>query len=349
VKRSIRLLLAGMAIVVVALAVAGTAEGRPPSARTYVVGTFDGVNLRLYVNGKLIGQKPVTVPVGTARTPVEIGSWFGAASWQGSIDEVALYDQALDPATVADHYRAGTGGGRYAETVRRTRGLVAYWRLGDARGRKAVDELGRHPGIYPQAAAHRVPGLLTGDRDRAVAFSGRPRGVTIPDAQDLSLTKAFTLEAWASAAADRAQTIVNKAGGWLLKTDFEGHWGVGFVSGKQIPSLYGKDVAPTTPSPAGPPPAKTTTPANGGKSQPASAGTTGISGAGSGGSSNNAAITWVILIVVVVGAVLVFRAWRRRDAGLVDEEHGEEPPPEEGFSDESAAPREERETEGSTR
>jgi phage-related protein len=77
----------------------------------HVVGTWDGTYVRLYVNGALAGT---SVP---ASGPLDLGSGVGAIggylttqpanfSWDGQIDEVALYAQALTPDQIAAHYAA---------------------------------------------------------------------------------------------------------------------------------------------------------------------------------------------------------------------------------------------------
>src|SRR5215216_5354529 len=96
--------LAGIAALALGLPALG--QAKRPSARAYVVGTYDGTTLRLYVDGKLARQKRVGRTVSLSpKTHVEIGAWFGQSSFEGTIDEVAIYNRSLDAATVADHYR----------------------------------------------------------------------------------------------------------------------------------------------------------------------------------------------------------------------------------------------------
>ncbi|HEX4338870.1 MAG TPA: LamG domain-containing protein [Polyangiaceae bacterium] len=71
----------------------------------HVVGTYTGQALNIYFDGALVSS--VAVPSATVSwpdTPLRIGS--GAyLGWQGSIDEVAIYDHALDAGRIAAHYR----------------------------------------------------------------------------------------------------------------------------------------------------------------------------------------------------------------------------------------------------
>ena len=237
------------------------ASAATPAARpAYVVGTYDGARLRLFVDGKLVAQLPVTEPPNQSPTPVEIGSFLGGDSWYGTLDEVAIYDRALDSTTLRQHYRLGSGAatGSYPRGVQRTPGLVAYWRLNDPTAARAVDVLGKHPGVYRAGSALRVPGLISGDRDLAAAFSGAGGDVVVQKADDLSLRQGFTLEAWAAPGAIRDQVVIAKVNSWFVKMDPSGHWGVGITTAHGGPSVYGDQRAEIVAAPvalAQPPPA----------------------------------------------------------------------------------------------
>jgi Concanavalin A-like lectin/glucanases superfamily len=78
----------------------------------YAVGTYDGVNVRIYVNGVLQGTTAATGAISYA----SIGS-FGLAmgndgstsdgNIQGSLDEVGIYSYALSATRIAYHFRQG--------------------------------------------------------------------------------------------------------------------------------------------------------------------------------------------------------------------------------------------------
>jgi len=74
----------------------------------HVVGVYDGVQMKLYVNGALSGSKAVTGPIAENDSPLRIGKqfWWGDyySYWQGLIDEVKIYNRALDAPEVLDHY-----------------------------------------------------------------------------------------------------------------------------------------------------------------------------------------------------------------------------------------------------
>jgi hypothetical protein len=78
----------------------------------YLVATYDGTTKRFFVNGRQVGtstgafgQNTAQVTrIGGGATENADGSFF----FEGSIDEVALYASALDPAIIMAHYALGT-------------------------------------------------------------------------------------------------------------------------------------------------------------------------------------------------------------------------------------------------
>ena len=81
----------------------GCAEGGTVTSGWHLVtGTFDGATGRLYVDGTLVASETFTAPPNT-NFPLYIGRYYGGNEygWNGGIDEVRLYDQALTAAEVA--------------------------------------------------------------------------------------------------------------------------------------------------------------------------------------------------------------------------------------------------------
>jgi hypothetical protein len=68
---------------------------------THLATTYDGTNLRIYVNGVLVGTRAAPGPISTSAQPLRIG---GNSIWpeffQGQIDEVRVYDRARTAAEV---------------------------------------------------------------------------------------------------------------------------------------------------------------------------------------------------------------------------------------------------------
>ncbi|HZO16321.1 MAG TPA: LamG domain-containing protein, partial [Polyangiaceae bacterium] len=75
----------------------------------HVVGTWNGSTARLYLDG--VAQTPLLVPVTLIDNaePFRIGAFdsTGGAGFDGVIDEVAIYDHALEEPRIIAHHQAG--------------------------------------------------------------------------------------------------------------------------------------------------------------------------------------------------------------------------------------------------
>ncbi|MGC3961097.1 MAG: hypothetical protein QM813_25160 [Verrucomicrobiota bacterium] len=82
----------------------------------HLVGTYDGNNIRFYVNGVLIGtQSAATYVANTSPTAVALGQrGDGYGTFDGGLDEFAYYTNALSGAQVLAHYQSGTNSFRLA-------------------------------------------------------------------------------------------------------------------------------------------------------------------------------------------------------------------------------------------
>lgn len=85
----------------------------PLNSWQYVVLTFDpnvsSGTMNLYRNGNLVAQA-TSVPTQSG-TDLQIGSYDTTYFFPGSIAEVAIYNYALSPTQVANHYNSGNGAG----------------------------------------------------------------------------------------------------------------------------------------------------------------------------------------------------------------------------------------------
>lgn len=106
---------------------------------SHIVGTYDGVTVRLYFNGTEVDNKAWAGGTNQNTNPVGIGgiNTVGTQEFLGVIDEVRVYNRTLSPTEVSDRYNGGTGLYGYAET-----GLVAGWHLDESSGTIAADYSG---------------------------------------------------------------------------------------------------------------------------------------------------------------------------------------------------------------
>jgi RHS repeat-associated protein len=182
----------------------------------YVVGTFDGTVLRLYVNGVQVGQKTFVGSLGNPTVPFEIGRYAGLTTtgFNGSIDDVALYGTPLTQQQVAIHYTAAQpmiGGSSYQQQVLQD-SPNGFWRLGEQSGTTATDSsTGLHNGSYSAGGVTLAQaGALPADPDSSAAFSGASSFASVPGVANFS--GAFTIEAWVKSAAIQSDRGI--AGKW---------------------------------------------------------------------------------------------------------------------------------------
>lgn len=84
----------------------GGAQGRPVltllNEWTHIASVFDGSNLTVYVNGVDTSDTPVTASFNLAGIPFNLGRAQGAQNYfDGDIDDVRIYDRALDATEIA--------------------------------------------------------------------------------------------------------------------------------------------------------------------------------------------------------------------------------------------------------
>jgi hypothetical protein len=74
----------------------GTAK-LPTNTWSHLAATYDGAQLTLYVNGAQVSRRAVSGPIATSARPLQIGGNTVWNEWfKGRIDEVRVYDRALD-------------------------------------------------------------------------------------------------------------------------------------------------------------------------------------------------------------------------------------------------------------
>jgi hypothetical protein len=117
----------------------GNASGTIPSNQwSHVVGTYDGQAVKIYINGQLVSSRTYSTAISHSTNAFRIGagaSTGGAPGyyWNGTIDEVRVYNRSLSASEISEHYR-----NIYSNET----GLVGKWRFSESYGTTTADESG---------------------------------------------------------------------------------------------------------------------------------------------------------------------------------------------------------------
>lgn len=163
----------------------------------YLVGTFDGSDLRLYLDGELKDELTGISWTNNVSNSIQLGTVSTAGStylYKGNLDEVSLYDYALPHAEVLESYYAMLG--EVYSVIVAGDNPVAYWRLSESSGTEAIDELGANNATYNGSPILGVGGLIT-EGGSAVELDGSDDSL---ETYIVGLVTAFSLELWMSAA-----------------------------------------------------------------------------------------------------------------------------------------------------
>ncbi len=160
-------------------------EALPEGTWSHVAVTYDGIRLRLYVNGELVGEEASAQPPVTEGGLLIGGDAVTEAFFDGRIDEVRIYNRVLDKGEVQADMEAPL------QTP--TDDPVAAYSFDEGEGTTAGDLTGDGH----TATIHGARWTAHGRYGGAIEFEGEEgEYLSVPDSPDLDLAEEFTLEAW---------------------------------------------------------------------------------------------------------------------------------------------------------
>ena len=106
---------------------------------THITGTYDGSNLRIYVNGVLKGQFATNISISASGFGLVIGR-FGTNRFQGLIDEVRIWNIARNKSDITGDMNTELSGSEA--------GLAGYWKM------NAINTENNAPVILDQTSNH---------------------------------------------------------------------------------------------------------------------------------------------------------------------------------------------------
>jgi flagellin-like protein len=133
----------------------------------HIAATYDGSHTKIYVNGVLEGTLAYSTPIEVTDYPLYIGSGSWAETpelfFDGTIDEVRVYDRALSAVEISDIYNM--------TFIRVLDNTNAIWHLDEVSGTTAYDSSGNnHNGtLLPSGSG---PTWTSGEFANALSFDG---------------------------------------------------------------------------------------------------------------------------------------------------------------------------------
>jgi hypothetical protein len=114
---------------------------------------------------------------------------------------------------------------------------VSYWRLGEAGGTSAIDQIGANAGTFAGGVALGQLGALQGSTDTAASFDGVNDEMSAADSNSLDATSAVSLEVWAKRTRSNTfQVVAGKPGNGQSKFENYSLW---FDSGNYAVAYFG--------------------------------------------------------------------------------------------------------------
>ncbi|MDD5638928.1 MAG: LamG domain-containing protein, partial [Candidatus Pacebacteria bacterium] len=149
----------------------------------HIVFTYDkslaNNNLKLFRNGQQKNQVNYSQPLLTSSGSLELGK-----SFEGTIDEVRIYNRALSAEEIKTHYQAGLD----------KLGLVAYWAMDENGETTAYDNQSTNNGTLVNSPTWKSGSdCISGN---CLSFDGSNQYVNCGNDSSLNITDAITVEAW---------------------------------------------------------------------------------------------------------------------------------------------------------
>lgn len=168
----------------------------PTNTWSHLAATWDGADLKLFVNGDLQSSTTLTGALFPDGLPLRLGGHQLFEHWfAGLIDEVLIFDHARSETQIESDMTTPIGGP--------LSGPVAALGFDEGAGSAVADATGHgHSGTISGAAWE-----SNGKYGHALSFDGIDDWVTIADAADLDFTTQLTISAWVK---------VTSMDGWAL-------------------------------------------------------------------------------------------------------------------------------------
>jgi CSLREA domain-containing protein len=173
----------------------------------HVAGTYDGSNMRIFVDGIQQALTPLTGPIDPSSEPMKIGRNIATPTFtfHGMIDEVELFNTALSSTDIANIYNA-TFAGKCRECTTPPTNMVSWWD-GSGSAPTANDIADGNSGTL-QGGATFAPGKV----GQGFNFTSPGDGILVPHNANQNTGTQLTVDAWINPAnvSTGDASIINK-------------------------------------------------------------------------------------------------------------------------------------------
>lgn len=162
----------------------------PLNTWSHVALTYDGANVRTFLNGVLTRTISATGTIPDTTGSLQIGGRIrgGTSFWAGQIDEPAIYNRGLSPSEIQAIFDAGTAG-KCKPTATVAPACLTGWWPGDGNAND-ISGNNNHGTLQDNA------GFAVGKVEQSFNLDGVNDSVRIPHNANLNIQGSFSAEAW---------------------------------------------------------------------------------------------------------------------------------------------------------
>ncbi len=173
----------------------------------HIVATYDGEKMKLYVDKKLMIQKETEGNLRSSNSNILIGSQTSRNYYEGIIDEVIIYERALNEDEISQINTTTQ------DPSNGSNNLIADWNLNEGSGSTVSDPISNINGEVHGAS------WVSGVQGSCLSFNGESDYVEISNSSNLDFDNELTISAWAKTREYKEAKIAQKG-------DWDGH-GIG--------------------------------------------------------------------------------------------------------------------------
>ncbi|MDD4374710.1 MAG: T9SS type A sorting domain-containing protein [Bacteroidales bacterium] len=171
---------------------------------SHLAGTYDGKDVKLYINGKLVKTTPFTLDIAATDYPLYIGNHgnveYPDRPFIGRIDEVRVWNIARSEAQIKANM--------YKELAGDETNLVAYYKMSNGSGTTLTDNQtsGTNTGTLTYGPTWKASGAFAGSR-QALDFDGSNDHIRFNPSPAYN-NAAVTVEAWINSTSPSPEEVI---------------------------------------------------------------------------------------------------------------------------------------------